>query len=373
METHNIESYADQEFGLTKLLKIMLPKYVSQNDDFVKFLQNNNIIWNETTKLDTVFENMSLRKLISVYDGEKLNFIIKNKTFRINKNKLDEYINTETTSYVIDLGDTFITNKSYNIFPMHSLGKVFTGMLIMLLINDGIITETDITKHTQLPQKIIDELPLSVKKRINETSFLDLMTHQTGIGDYLNKYFEDIKNNKANPIEPEEYVKYINDDVRDKKFRYSNAGLLLSGISAKYLYTLRTKKNISYNELLKKYIIEPAGITTFTINRPYIGLYNKNFEMYKYVNGSPGGGYWITCQDLYYFGLFCLDKMKIIKHILDKYGAEFYSDNVINHTGALNGSSCWLYVNATNNMCVVVMDIDGKSMNKTRLALNYYN
>ena len=91
---------------------------------------------------------------------------------------------------------------------------------------------------------------------------LDAMTHMSGLKDYLTKYFDALKiNNKINPLNPEDFVKYIDDDV-DKQgiFNYSNSGILLCGLSVKYLYNKNKKTNKTYNEILSVYLKNKISI-----------------------------------------------------------------------------------------------------------------
>lgn len=64
-------------------------------------------------------------------------------------------------------------------------------------------------------------------------------------------------------------------------------------MSIEYLYNKKKSSKKKYNEILNEYIIEPAKLKSFSIVKPKKGTYNKNYEWYQFINGSPGGGYWI--------------------------------------------------------------------------------
>ena len=72
----------------------------------------------------------------------------------------------------------------------------------------------------------------------------------SGLTNYLGNYFEALKkNNKENPIEPEDFIKYINPNIKEKyQYNYSNTGLLLCGLSVKYLYNNKLKENKIWQE-----------------------------------------------------------------------------------------------------------------------------
>jgi hypothetical protein len=76
----------------------------------------------------------------------------------------------------------------------------------------------------------------------------------------------------------------------------------------------------------------------------------------KFINGSSGGGYWISSYDLSLFGNFMINNKKIIKY-LKKYGSEFYSNDLIQHFGGINGSKCVLSVYLKNKISIAIMDI----------------
>jgi hypothetical protein len=97
------------------------------------------------------------------------------------------------------------------------LVRFFTGFLIMLLLHDKVITKSNISSPLQLDRKVISKLPHKVVDRINEKTMLDVMTHYTKLKNYLTKYFEELEiNNKINPVDPEDFIKYISSNVETK-------------------------------------------------------------------------------------------------------------------------------------------------------------
>jgi CubicO group peptidase (beta-lactamase class C family) len=147
----------------------------------------------------------------------------------------------------------------------------------MLLLDHKIITEQYINSPVQIDPNVLNELPKKVKNRLKTTTMLDIMTHMSGIKDYLKKYLEQLEtNNKICPIEPEDFIEYIDDNVNKKGiYHYSNAGILLCGLSIKYLYNKNKGTNKNYNEILHEYIIEPAKLKTFSIDPKMVPLIRK--------------------------------------------------------------------------------------------------
>ena len=348
------------------------------NSDLNKKYTLNN--FNNLEKIKNIIINLNLQELYIIDRCENFNIIKSNILPNICIKKINKYILDKklNLSCSIFYKNKNILNYNNKIYAMHSIGKVFTGFLIMLLLNNGCITEKDINSPIQIDSTILNKLPVKVKNRLKTITMLDAMTHISGIKDYLNKYFDALKiNNKICPIEPEDYIKYIDNNVSKKGiYYYSNAGILLCGLSIKYLYNKNKKTNKTYNEILYEYIINPSKITTFSIFRPKNGTYNKTNKLSKFINGSPGGGYWISSYDLSLFGNFIIsmvyDNKKIFTY-LKKYGSEFYSDNLIRHFGGIDGSSCVLSVYLKKKISIAIMDNDDNSTDLLNLGLKIFN
>jgi len=361
-----------------KILKIkdktQLIKFINKNKN-KKYTTNNFL---DIDSIIKIIKTLSLSDMIMINNGEHFD-IFPIKKPNIIKQNINDYILDKKLklSYSIFKNYKNINDNGDIVYPMHSIGKVFTGFLIMLLLNDNIITENDINEPIKLDKEIMDLLPIKVIERLKETKMLDVMTHISGLKNYLGNYFNDLRNNnKINPIKPEEFLKYIDHDVGNNgEYIYSNAGLLLCGLSVKHLYNKKKLNNKSYNDILYEYIVKPADLQTFSITKPKEAVYNKEgIDVMEFVNGSPAGGYWISSNDLAKFGIFILDETKIkpnIKNYLEKFGGEFYYNNIISHSGGLPGSNCWLTVYLKYKISVAIMDNDGKSSKQLKFAIDY--
>jgi len=370
--------------NITKMAKkIVKIKDKTKLIDFINKNSNKNYTEEDFTivnNIEKILNSLRMLDLININSGEHFN-IFKIKKPNINKKDIEEYISEKKLdlSYSMNDNGKIITNTKDEIYGMHSIGKVFTGFLIMLLLDGEIITQKNINAPLQLDKEVRNKLPKIILDRLEETTPLDVMTHMAGLTNYLSNYMNELSiNNKENPIEPEDFIKYINPDVKEKnKYNYSNTGLLLCGLSVKHLYNKKLKENKSYNQILEKYIIKPAKLKTFSINKPEKAVFNKSgTEIAEFLNGSPAGGYWISPNDLAKFGVFILEQVKEkpkTKKYIKKYGGEFYYKNIISHSGGIKGSNCWLTVYLNRNISVAIMDNNGKDSRHLKFAIDYYS
>lgn len=256
----------------------------------------------------------------------------------------------------------FPENESKAIFAMHSVGKVFTAMLVFSLIRDGIIAEKDLHRPIELPLEIEDQLPHSVRDRLKNVTLHQLMTHHAGVGDYLTKYIDDIKQDKVPNIKKvEDFIPFIEDKIFPiNQFKYSNAGILLVGLATKYIFEKKTGIKVDYYDLLKQYILDDAGITSFSPWRPNNAKTNPIDKIAPHIVGSPGGGYWISSADLAKFGQWIYESCKAdpkLKRLVQKYGQEFYNRDreLIAHGGAIPSSSAYLSVSLKTGAVIAIL------------------
>ena len=97
-------------------------------------------------------------------------------------------------------------------FAMHSVGKVFTGMLAMMMIRDGTISEDDLHKPIQLDQSVTKALPPAIREQLAKVTLHQVMTHKAGLSDYLGKYCQVISEEKIPEIkQPEYFLRFCED------------------------------------------------------------------------------------------------------------------------------------------------------------------
>ena len=355
-----------------------------KGDDFDDF---DNLIKNKQGFI-TIIKSLNYDELLFLDEAEKLNVIKTNDIPNLNISQIRRFIKDENfkLSYSLSIHDKLFESNGNHIYAMHSIGKVFTGMLIILALKNRII-ETDILDEPiKLDVKILSLLPLPIKERLNETTFFEIMTHTSGLLNYLPKYTNTIRlaieneTDIPNPLNPEDFIKYGDERLSDPhKYKYSNLGLLLCGLSIEYLYNLKSEKKLNYNNILQKYILDPAGLSTFSISRPDDPnvKYPETDINARYLNGSPAGGYWISCNDLRKFGKWCsmlYNTDHNIREYITKYGLEFYNvdKNIISHSGGIPSSSAQLTTFPKMNITISIMSHNGKDAIKLYNALFLY-
>jgi len=291
-----------------------------------------------------------------------------------NKNMIDKVIkdNNLNVSYSIYYNDITINKNQNKIYPIHSISKLFTNILLILFYNDNIINDDELNMSIKVDENILNKLSKDIKDRLQIVSILQCIKHEAGFKDYMNNYHNKLidcfkkKKKFPNPIEPEDFLIYADKNVLDKKemskYNYSNLGLLLVALSLKYYYNMKNKTNLSYNQILNKYIINKIKLKSFSITLPKD---NAAFpvaqdDLTKYVNGSPATSYWLSSNDLCKFGiwineLFNLNKK--IKKCIKENKLDIYWKNPLRlgHWGFLQTSSSCLETYLNKNITIAIL------------------
>jgi CubicO group peptidase (beta-lactamase class C family) len=282
--------------------------------------------------------------------------------------KIRQYMSDTNISAVIALGNakkqelTVIAsggNKTSDIFGLFSVSKILTGILVFKMLSGDkkVLQEKDLTtKGIKLDTKVMEALPKIIQERLKEVTLHQLMTHMAGIGDYAENANAEIQR-RIDTGEPQirsmgdllrliEYMLYPIDQTH-----YSNAGILLLGFALEHAYNTKHSGEppLSYNDILKKYLLDVIGMDNFSFAMPksteeHQVKYNLMDNIAPHWIGNPAGGNWITVTDLVKFGQWLYDeyaKNPAFKDFLATYGREFYSANnqVIGHGGASRSSS----------------------------------
>lgn len=259
----------------------------------------------------------------------------------------------------------FPENQSSAIFAMHSVGKVFTAMLIFALIREDILSKKDLNRPIQLSEEVKQLLPTLIRERLEQVTLHQLMTHQAGLGDYLVNYIANIEQGKIPDIKNNnDFLPFIENEVYPvNQFKYSNAGILLAGLAMVGAYEKKTGKKCDYNDLLKQYVLNKAGIESFTPWMPKNAKTNPEDKIAPHIVGSPGGGYWISAQDLAQFGLWIYEtceKDPKFKQLIKEYGQEFYNSDreLISHGGAIPSSSAYFSVSLKTGAIIAILSAE---------------
>lgn len=210
------------------------------------------------------------------------------------------YLSDEKNTYRISSEQFESLKEDELIFAIHSIGKVYTGILTLIMLQEGVIKESSLFSPLEVGALVMQSLPLNVQQHIRVTTLYDTMIHRGGFGDYLGRYVDAIQSSlKAQQLppllhHPEDFLPFSEEEVfnlEPGESRYSNLGILLLGLSIQYHYQ-------KFEPLDYKHILDKAGITLFC-SKPSHGNFNQEDAIAGYLCGSPAGGYWTTVKHLH--------------------------------------------------------------------------
>lgn len=330
----------------------------------------------------SLFKHLSLVDLRPINDGEQLNVIppLSDQSIKISSTFIQEvqdFMRDTGFSGVVAISDgvSIYTipsdklTKSDAPFAMHSVGKMFTGTLMLRLIEEAIISEGVLDHPIQLDDEVIKKLSPAVREQLKLTTLHDVMLHRGRYGDYLEKYQSaiEVALKQSSPVplvnDPKDFLIYADEELRplDKLGpegdSYSNLGILLVGLSIEHLYNQHAEKTLSYAEILNQFVLRPAGVEIFETQMPKEARYNKEDHSASHISGGPAGGYWSTAGDLLRFGRWLGEKSReeSFMRLLESYGGEFYGNRDISHGGSIESASAHLSHRIDNGLTIAVM------------------
>lgn len=191
------------------------------------------------------------------------------------------------------------------IYEIGSITKVFTGLVLANLINDGIV-DLDDSIRLYLPSAVARSLPAVVQT----ITLRQLATHTSG----LPRFSDWLSSDRSDPANP--YKNYTASDLYadlatvkllsspGQKHEYSNLGMGLLG----HLLSLKTAQ--PYEDLVKKLVCEPLWMSDTTIH--LTPQQQKRLVLGHSANGSltsnwdfdvlaPAGAFRSTLADLLTF------------------------------------------------------------------------
>ena len=388
----------------SKFLKGYLSAVHQLGDDFSGALDNSLRVEQYNEFKDNVFSKMTIQDIycigslwksnllplensaITLVDSSQANKDLKMVVSGDPSKKYEGICIVETPNNSLNIG----SEDSKKVFSLHSVGKIFTGILMCNLISKGVVPEESLhkigielgeEKKSQLPkdEEIKSQLPKSVQEQLTKVSLHQLMTHQANLPDYLGNYMDEIegkidKGQKPDsPKEPQDFIKFSEGMKYDEKGNvktnnYSNVGILIVGLVALQHYNKdkEPSEKKTYNELLWDMIINPAGMENFSVNPPENGLFSDSSKSHKHICGSPAGGYWASASDMKKFAEFIADRWQDegFRDAIKKYGQEFYDSEkqTISHRGELglgDGTSSFFSLHLpSKTICVVASNSD---------------
>ena len=383
----------DNHDGLIGFLRnnLIEPERKALVDEFADALRRK-----DRQKFIFLFDHLPLNQVREIEAGEGLDLLPK-REFAKGKVITEADIH-ELESYMRDIGFSGacqLTSQgtSHTAAPaqadlnapyaMHSVGKAFTGMLLMILIQKGRMSEDMIDKPIQLEQHVIDQLPKEVQQHLSHTTLRQAMQHTSGFGDYLANYQDAIRlaldrglppPEIRNPEDLLQYAEKAYTPLVEGQTLYSNLGSLLFGLSIQYHYNKNRPAGTEYTPyaaILREHIIAPARLSSFSETRPSNAHYDKNAED-AYLYGGPAGGYWMSVKDLDKFGQWVSQlyqqgqadsttkTVTPLVQLLDRYGGEFYNNGVLEHNGAVPTASARLSILLNHGVSVAVLSDKGR-------------
>jgi len=314
---------------------------------------------------------------ITLFDSSKANKDLKMVALGDSSKQYDGICIVETPNNSLNIG----FEDSEKTFSLHSVAKVFTGILICDLISKGVVPEESLHKiGIELEEDIKSQLPKSVQEQLTQVSLHQLMIHKANLPDYLDNYMREIeekidnRQNPDSPKEPQDFIKFFDDMKFDEKGNvkannYSNIGILIAGLVALQHYNKdkEPSEKLTYSQMLREVIIKPAGMDNFSETPPLENaLFSDKSKSHKHICGSPAGGYWTSGSDMKKFAEFIANRWqdKGFRDAIKKYGQEFYDSEkqTISHRGELDlgeqTSSYFSFHLPSKTTCVVASNSD---------------
>ena len=257
--------------------------------------------------------------------------------------------------------------KNNDVFPIGSLTKPFTSILILKLIEKKLICLDDKIS------KFIPEYPSG-----SEITIQNLLTHTSGIYEELRnpKYLEQLYSKKTfNHYEKMSF--FINEPLDfepGSKFNYCNSGYSLLGIIIEKI------TGSSYSQNLKKYIFDPLGMKNTGFD--YSKVKKNKVIGYSYLSNSKNveaemansdllfssGALYSNTKDLqkFYKGIKSTsivsekELQQSISVFKEGYGLGWFidkigNDSVVNHGGNIEGFTSYFAMNLHKDICVILL------------------
>ena len=327
-----------------------------------------------------------------------------NKPVTINDDKqklLEDYIKERKLTVAAAVGSIKnkvkpICSENYktsDMFSIQSITKVFTGLLALRMLEEGVITSDDLEKPSiKLTESATNKLENHPKilARLKEATLHQALTHHAGLGvgegagfgDYYSKYISAIDTALETKQTPpkvngvEDFIQFIPNQAAPfgkDNYKYSNSGIVLAAMSLENLYNQHRLKHpekklemLDFDGMMKKYVTgsQAANMAYFEpLPSPRMKVkHHKNDPYTIYMRGSPGGGYLSTVDDLQkfaqWFSIKCENNTFV--ELIKKYGQEFCpcpQTKTIEHTGDGPYNSGFFSLNwETGNLVIVLND-----------------
>jgi CubicO group peptidase (beta-lactamase class C family) len=255
------------------------------------------------------------------------------------------------------------------VFPIASLTKPFTALIILKLAEDNKLSVNDpVSKY------------ISGYPRGNEILIKHLLSHTSGLYEASRKpeYLKQVVSTGV--FRPEDKLAFFKDEPLDfepgSKFSYTNSGYDLLGI------IIEKVTGLSFSAAVHKYILDPLQMTKSGFD--YATSKDKNkVSGYSYIsptkqteitfwNGTltyASGGLYSTTGDLFKFYKGIRDH-KIVSEATFKQATEpvlggygygwfidtIYNDRVIDHGGNIPGATSYFLMMPERKTCIILLN-----------------
>ena len=269
--------------------------------------------------------------------------------------------------------DFNIPNTLDTKFNIASMGKMFTGISIMQLVEKGKLTTSDNVG------KYLPEYPNRIVR--DSVSIHQLLTHTSGLPDFMTPEYYASNKDKFRTLHDFSYL-YQTKELNYKpgtKFVYCNSDYMLLGLIIERItgqtYDEYIEENIfniakmtNTKNYMKDHIVEDLAVG-YSRSTFYFGELMKNTYLGGVTGGPAGGGY-STLKDLFNFSK-ALKNNKFLNtnntHVLTKgkadentyaYGFVDVKTNnhkIIGHSGGHFGVACELRIFEDLNYTVILL------------------
>lgn len=188
-------------------------------------------------------------------------------------------------------------NRISTRFSIGSVGKTFTAVLIMQLVEQGKLALSDTL------DKYLPDFPYEEKSRIR---IRHLLTHTSGLGNYFSHEDYESRIPVLRKIKDALTLVYDQKPLFEPgtKYRYSNSGMLVLGA------VIEKVTGTSYSKYLKTHLLDPTGMKSSLICYPEDDIPNRAIGYSKTSEGEyrietdhefpafSDGGLYSTAEDM---------------------------------------------------------------------------
>lgn len=301
-------------------------------------------------------------------------------------------VSVSDTHRTIHLASSDVKGKPH-VYPIHSVAKVFTGVLAIKMIHEKPDGEHRMLSEDNLDSPIREQLDPDVWKLLPETiqAHLDadnvtlrqLMTHRGGLGDYgydsgTGTYRDKLEAGENPEIsQARDFLQFAENKIYPTgQFHYSNLGITLVGLAVENAYKAYREEHptlslppLNFFGILKRFVLDEAKITNFFERAPgkdkYIVQTNPDDKAALGWVGGPAGGYWTTTEDLLKFGHWLYEECRdpTFQDLIMRNGDEFYnkeSDQIM-HPGSTPYSTAFFSLDLKTGNIVAVASTEGSA------------